>query len=87
MRRILLGMQVGGYTTPRELAAQAFGAMLPTSNMAGHPAVVQIIEASRGQPLHPEVRSRLASFGASPSSLDYLNALVVNSRPPPKAMP
>ena len=83
MRRISLDMQVGGYTTPRDIAAQAFGAMLPTSNVAGHPAIVQIIWASQGQPLHPEFRSRLASFGASPSSLDYLNALIVHSRPAP----
>jgi hypothetical protein len=73
MKRISLGIQVGGHTIPRDIAAKAFASMLPRpgpGGLVGHPAVLRLIDAARNQPLHPEYKRRLANLGATHQSLN-----------------
>jgi hypothetical protein len=75
----------GPFAAPAHSAA-AFDAMLPLNSggaLVGHPAVMRLLDAAQGVPLHPAHRLQLMRFGATPRSLDYLDHLIVNSRSTP----
>ena len=65
------------------LTSEAINMMMPRRAgglLVGHPAMLRLVHAAQGQPLHPDHRRKLSSFGASRRQIDHLDLLIADTR-------